>query len=181
MPDTMKEFLEKLEIKHREMAKEIQIMLKDTLGVTDCLLIWPEGGFVFLFSFEALFQQEKVNIDLRGGGGCRFPFFWKITVSLNDKSKSKIAHSWESFSYEKIIGMADDLHNWIAANLSSSLKIPPTNCPGCGSELLEVAQPENSMLNWDQWHQNRRGDLRCTGCKKFYFFINGELKDRHNN
>jgi hypothetical protein len=61
-------------------------------------------------------------------------------------------------------------------------KTPPTNCPNCGSELEEVTQPENSPLNYDQWAAVRRGDLRCTGeCKKFYFFTNGELKDGHND
>jgi hypothetical protein len=61
-------------------------------------------------------------------------------------------------------------------------KAAPKQCPNCGGELDDVVQPEDSPLNYDQWDAVKRGGLRCTGeCKKFYFFINGELKDGHND
>lgn len=60
---------------------------------------------------------------------------------------------------------------------------PPKVCPECNGKLGIVSLPKDSHLAFQfrQLEADKRGDLRCEGeCKKFYFFIGGELKPGFN-
>jgi|GEM_PF-5213380 len=119
-------------------------------------------------------------------------FIAHIYGKLDSKCPSNAVPDLVAALEQKLTAYREIEHeiNLAIANLRAQLeehemeewkKKAPTNCPNCKQDLEEITQPENSLLNYDQWAAQRRGDFFCPGCHRFYFFVNGELKPGHDD